>query len=811
MTIFVHKTVKAALMAATALGVTPSYAQVAESGVDARTDSDIIIVTARKKEENLQSVPVTVSVFGEQLIDDANIAGLEDLSDFTPGFQLQSAFGRDADRPIIRGASNIISSEGKVGFFIDGIPFVGAVTALDLEGFSRVEIIKGPQSAVFGRGTLSGAVNYVSKGAADTITADFELTAATFGKYEVYGRIAAPIADGLSAFISGKYNKFDGFYTNSVTGNRLGEETMSLSTGLNYTTDNFDASIMYIRTKDDDDHFAIGLQNSTYNNIYTQGSRGYYKGIVSLREPIGLNTDQLISPGIVRNADRVLAKATADLGGSGFTATALLGYSAITQRSGTDQTYNDKTALFFSPFVCTLIPNCAFGRTSFNSDIETKREAISAEFRLASPQDNAFRVEIGGFLFDDTTKRTAYGRKLTEAGYDQIAETNVVSNVAAFGSVEFDVTDKLTFGGELRVASDSVGTRPGASYRLGDLFPSAPLPNRTIVGLGAVRNATFNSILPRFTLDYQAMDNVLLYGVYSEGNSPGGFNVIGAPNETFEEELLKNYEVGIKASPLSGLRINVAGFFNAYSNQVLTGTFTTVTGGVNSYSENVGDTEIWGLEFDASWKVTDFLTLSGTYSYVDAEIIRGTSADQSLLLGGSTGTGTVPNPSGVGTLPTTGGCANPATTLNVGQRLGDGTLTTAPTACAPFASVAGKTPPLVSKHQASFSTAVDFPLGNNGWDMFARGDLIYRSSFYAQVHNLAETGDSTKVNFAAGLRNNKYTIRFWVQNAFQDDTPRGILRYVDFSAPLSNGQRPRAFAITPPERRQFGLTLSGSF
>lgn len=512
MTIFVHKTVKAALMAATALGVTPSYAQVAESGVDARTDSDIIIVTARKKEENLQSVPVTVSVFGEQLIDDANIAGLEDLSDFTPGFQLQSAFGRDADRPIIRGASNIISSEGKVGFFIDGIPFVGAVTALDLEGFSRVEIIKGPQSAVFGRGTLSGAVNYVSKGAADTITADFELTAATFGKYEVYGRIAAPIADGLSAFISGKYNKFDGFYTNSVTGNRLGEETMSLSTGLNYTTDNFDASIMYIRTKDDDDHFAIGLQNSTYNNIYTQGSRGYYKGIVSLREPIGLNTDQLISPGIVRNADRVLAKATADLGGSGFTATALLGYSAITQRSGTDQTYNDKTALFFSPFVCTLIPNCAFGRTSFNSDIETKREAISAEFRLASPQDNAFRVEIGGFLFDDTTKRTAYGRKLTEAGYDQIAETNVVSNVAAFGSVEFDVTDKLTFGGELRVASDSVGTRPGASYRLGDLFPSAPLPNRTIVGLGAVRNATFNSILPRFTLDYQAMDNVLLYG-----------------------------------------------------------------------------------------------------------------------------------------------------------------------------------------------------------------------------------------------------------------------------------------------------------
>src|SRR5690606_40154396 len=67
---------------------------------------------------------VTVNVFGEQMIDDANIAGLEELSDFTPGFQLQSAFGREGDRPVIRGASNILFSEGKVGFFVDGIPFV---------------------------------------------------------------------------------------------------------------------------------------------------------------------------------------------------------------------------------------------------------------------------------------------------------------------------------------------------------------------------------------------------------------------------------------------------------------------------------------------------------------------------------------------------------------------------------------------------------------------------------------------------------------------------------------------------------------
>uniref|UniRef100_UPI003A943F49 TonB-dependent receptor plug domain-containing protein n=1 Tax=Parasphingorhabdus sp. TaxID=2709688 RepID=UPI003A943F49 len=219
---FATGTIKSALLAATALAVAPAYAQSGEAGAADGSDSNIIIVTARKKEENLQTVPVTVNVIGEQMIDDANIAGLEDLSDFTPGFQLQSAFGRDADRPVIRGASNILFSEGKVGFFIDGIPFVGASTALDLENFGRVEVIKGPQSAVFGRGTLSGAVNYVSRRPASQLSADFELTAATHDKYEVFGRVAAPIADGLSVFVAGKYSEFAGFYTNSVTGKRLG-------------------------------------------------------------------------------------------------------------------------------------------------------------------------------------------------------------------------------------------------------------------------------------------------------------------------------------------------------------------------------------------------------------------------------------------------------------------------------------------------------------------------------------------------------------------------------------------------------------
>ncbi len=266
----------------------------------------------------------------------------------------------------------------------------------------------------------------------------------------------------------------------------------------------------------------------------------------------------------------------------------------------------------------------------------------------------------------------------------------------------------MTIGGELRAARDEVRTRKGDSYVVGDLFPTAANPNQVIPGLGTNRTAVFKSILPRVTLDYKVTDDVLVYAVYSQGNSPGGFNKTGAPKSTFGEELLTNYELGFKAQPFYGLTFNVAAFYNEYSDQVLTSNFVTAIGGTDSYSENVGDSEIKGIEMEASWKATDFLTFAATYAYIDAEFVNGISADQAVLIGGSTGLGTVPNPNISGAfLPTTGGCANPNTTLNAGQKLGDGTLTTGPTPCAPFADISGKTPPLVSKHQASFTTAID--------------------------------------------------------------------------------------------------------
>ena len=704
------------------------------------------------------------------------------MSAFTPGFQQQQAFGRDGDRPIIRGTSNILISEGKVGIFVDGIPFIGDTSALDLNSFERVEIIRGPQSAIFGRGTLSGAINYVSKKGADEFTGRFEGTLAEWDEYEVFGSLSGPIIeDKLFWYASAKYFETGGDRTNRLNGNHLGQSSTTVNAGLRYTpSDDIELGLRYIFTDDDDDHFPIALQDSSFNNCQL-GSRGYFCGEVEFPERLALNTDDLLAPGLSRQAHRLFADMDWDIAGSGYTLSGLFGYTDLTERSGTDQTYDDTTALFIPfPFICANIPNCVFGASPFNTDGEAERESWSGELRLSSPSSDRLRWQLGAFYFENETTPTTFGLKQTEFGFDSIGERGEIRNIAVFGGLEFDVSDRLTAGVELRYGNDRIRTRQAPSFVAGDLIPGATDPDFVVEGDGSDRSETFESVTPRFTLDYQLNDNVLLYGVVSKGTSPGGFNGEDAPTTTFDEDTLWNYEIGFKSRLADRLTLNLAGYFIDYSNQVLTSTFVTGDGGVDSFRDNVGDTESWGLELETLFDVTENFTLAGTYGFTDAEIVNGVSLDQAILF------------------------------ANEGCGEDDNFFTDAE--CQSAGNLSGQTTPLVSRHQASISANYDAPLFDTGLDWFFRTDFTYRSSFYAQVHNLIETGDSARVNFSGGLRKDGVTLRFWLRNAFNDETPNGILRYVDFQAPRTDaGSRPRAFAITPSEKRQVGVTLTAQF
>ena len=132
--------------------------------------------------------------------------------------------------------------------------------------------------------------------------------------------------------------------------------------------------------------------------------------------------------------------------------------------------------------------------------------------------------------------------------------------------------------------------------------------------------------------------------------------------------------------------------------------------------------------------------------------------------------------------------------------------------CRDAASIVGKRPPLVSKHSGSAGLRFDHELAGN-FSLFAGLDYIYRSSFFDQVMNLAETGDAHTFNAQIGVHDdNGLRITLWGRNMMNNRTPVGILRYLDFVAPKTpSGDNARAFAISPPRKPEYGLTITKSF
>ncbi len=201
---YLRKTTISALALTSLLAADAAYAQ---------DNDDEIVVTARRQTETLIEVPVAVSAFNEAAIDDLGLRSVDDVARFTAGLSFSQAFGRTTERPVIRGAANILAGvqfgvESGTAYYIDGVYYSGDLQALDTRGLERVEVTKGAQSALYGRNSYAGAINFVTKRPSkeDGFGGSLEALAAEDGEFEVYGRMANSFADGrLGASISGRF------------------------------------------------------------------------------------------------------------------------------------------------------------------------------------------------------------------------------------------------------------------------------------------------------------------------------------------------------------------------------------------------------------------------------------------------------------------------------------------------------------------------------------------------------------------------------------------------------------------------------
>lgn len=221
-----------------------------------------IVVTARKREERLQDVPLTISVLTDDRLVAAGINDIQSLASFTPGFHFENVGNRQSTQPRFRGMdiNTSVPTRQNASFFIDGIYMPGSVQGLDFGQFERIEVIKGPQSALFGRQTFGGAVNFVSKAPSDELTGQFTATAGSNSRREISGNLSLPlIAERLFVRGSVAYADHDGAFVDANDGTRLGaQESRSASLALTWVpVDSASVTLRYIRQEDDDGPDAI--------------------------------------------------------------------------------------------------------------------------------------------------------------------------------------------------------------------------------------------------------------------------------------------------------------------------------------------------------------------------------------------------------------------------------------------------------------------------------------------------------------------------------------------------------------------------
>ena len=760
-----------------------------------------IVVTARKIEENLRDVPATVNALTADAIEERGIVSLQDIADATPGFDFAHAFGRNDFRPVIRGQSNVIG-RANAGLFVDGIIIEEGGQSIPLAALERVEVVKGPQSALYGRSTLAGAVNYVLKEAGDSFEADasFELGERDYSRIEAHA--SGPLTDTAGFAVTVSRYQRGGEYDNVSPGGAEddvgGEETTSFAGVLTLDpTDQLSVRLHALYEETDDDHYAIGVLPASFNNCFRvpqdvmqpappagtpesmanfgpagptgpgYGGSGYYCGEVDTETVLehsggddrtSVNTDFFANLGTgfplggsTRDSLRLGLRFDYDLNES-MVLTSITGYNDVETESTQDQTFGGG--------------GVAAGAFGFYTSENDAFEDFSQEFRLSGERGSNLRYMGGVYYYDseESGDIVGSGRGDTARRTDPANNpprddgSSTITSISVFGSVEIDLTEQITLSAEARYNDDEFEITPaGASDSV---------------------EGSFDAFLPKVTLSYKPSEDTLIYGNVGVGNKPGTLNSqtgIEDVDRPVDEEAAVSYEAGFKRLWMDGrIESNVAVYHIDWEDMQLTSTraYETADGTTQTVSilENVGQASITGLELDLSIVLTDYWDARLAYAWTDSEIeefIQSADAGANL---------------------TRNNAFKEAAAIAGYSASGD-------------IVVSGTHLPHTSEHQASLSTSFHGDI-NADWDWFVRADWNYNSERFAQVYSLASTGSREILNLRAGVRSDRISFDVWVDNALDDDTSPALIRYVQ----LQGFAVRRAIGATLPEQRRAGIT-----
>jgi iron complex outermembrane recepter protein len=782
-----RRTLTFALLTSTMLVACPALAQIAPAA-DTASSGDEIIVTAQKREESLQNVPISIQALGGAKLDEHQVSSFDDYAKLLPSVSFQS-FGPGQSQIYFRGVTSggdgqHNGSQPTSALYLDEIPLTTVAGSVDVHVYdiARVEALSGPQGTLFGSSSLAGTLRIITnKPSTAGFAGGIDVQGNKFGKGgyggSVEGFINLPLSSNIAFRASGFYQK-DGGYIDNVPGTR----TYTLA--------------------DPDPTTNVTINNAKFvkndfNDIETYGGRAALG--------IELDDNWTVTPALVYQHQRangtfLFDPRVGDLKVNDYTPDRNVDewYQASLTIQGklsdwdvvyaggyfdrrVDNTadYSEYTVAYdnyaSNPYY-TNFPTATGGfldptQTFHGNDKYSKQ---THELRVSSPASDRFRLTAGLFYQRQTDTIIAdyiipglagipNSPAVPKAGDDIFATRGfrVDRDYAAFGEASFDLLPSVTITGGIRgfIYNNTIQGFSGTAGSTTRPNCIAVIANDRICN-NFNKKAVSSGQTHKINLTWRVDPAHLLYATYSTGYRPGGNNRTAGINP-YKPDILTNYEIGFKTSWFDRhLTINGAAFIEEWKDLQYGLTAAGTLGVVSTY--NAGNARIKGIEGDINWRIGG-LTLSGSGTYIDAKLTTSFC------------------PIGLNLNPDCSlGVAAPAGTRLPIQPRFKGTAT------ARYAFDLGSASPFIQasvQHQS--------------------GTRSYLTTFEANL--LGSTKAFTTVDFSVGATFGKFNIEAFIQNAFDE---RGQLSFNTVCIPTLCGAAARTYVVKP---QLFGIKAGTKF
>jgi len=614
-----------------------------------------VIVVAQKREESLQDTAIAITALTSGMFDDLNISNSGDYEAIVPSLSVRDVPARLFVRGVGR-VTNSLGTEPGVAVYVDQaysseIGILNRASSLTTE---RVEVLRGPQGTLFGRNATGGAINVTTKRPTEEFEHHVRARTGNYDQLDFGASSSGPITDDLRYRVYAYKQTRDGYIENRTGKDIWDLDNEGFGAQLSWdATDNFNVWVSYM--KDETDDYSNGLiaqgvlitpyipDQVTQDGFFFSEQYQWDRENPAARDPYNIDTDDAlhtrdddnnkVTAHLTWYLDSVTLKYIGYYGENNWTAINgdLGGTSnpAVRSRENSGQ-FQDGSSHELQILSMNDSPlQWVAGLYYFTEDKEQPFTAVAAEadyLALTVPDSEPGIFDINQIAPNPDLYQVVQDTELQTDSYAAYADANYT----------FNQSWKLTLG--VRYSEDE---KKGYEAQTVIADPLAAAPNVPLFAiwnsLGFPENCCgllvrdvdvdnrkveddWNNVSGRIVIDYTPTDDDLFYASIANGYKAGGFNLGPLqPEGSFDEETVVSYEIGYKGTFSDVLRVNAAAYYYDYDDMQVETSRLSEEGILLSQLINAAEAEVKGLEVEATWLVTEHLTLIGNYSYIDGE------------------------------------------------------------------------------------------------------------------------------------------------------------------------------------------------